>query len=698
MAQARSVRQVIPLLLLLVMVACQSPGPTAPTATPAVASGASAAAATSTDPEAAATDTQAPAVTVEPASPTATAAVPTDTRAPASTATPAVDSEAATAAAATPTESEAGATDTSVPTVVVEPTATVTAEAVEPTATLAPSVNMAFILDASGSMLAPLGGRTRLVVAQDAVAQLSAGLPSDMNASLWVYGHRVAQTDKAASCKDIEQVLPLEPVDAARFDTVAHSFGARGWTPITESIRRAAESLPVGANERNSIVLVSDGEETCAGDPCAMAAAVRAADARVTVHAIALNASAITRAQLRCIAEASGGTYQDADTAEELDLALEEATGAVAEEASGVLRHLGRPSSVRVSPDGEHVYVPNPGPDTLVAFRRDPGTGTLTFIDVQEDRVAGVDGLSGAFSVALSPDGKNVYVARAVFSRDLSTGFLTFVEAHKESIDGVEGLDGPYDVAVSPDGASVYVVDSESDALAVFARHPDTGALTFVEAIVNGVGGVEGLDAVLAVAVSPDGEYVYTASNPSAKDDALVVFSRDPSTGALTYLKAYKDGVDGLDGLQGGTSVVTSSDNRYVYVVGRIDDAVAIFGREPGTGELVFVGAHRGNIGGRPRAAAISPDGRHLYVVTDQADTILAFERDSGAGTLTFVEMHTDNVDGVDGLEWAIGVTVSPDGKHVYVAGFDDQAVVVFRRDPATGALTFVEVVRNAED
>jgi len=190
-----------------------------------------------------------------------------------------------------------------------------------------PHPSVAFILDASGSMLEALGGTTRLAAAQDAVTELSAHLPPEMNAALWVYGHRVEQDDKAASCQDIEEVLSLGPVDVALFDAVAHSFGAKGYTPIAESIRRAAESLPVGDSGYNSIVLVSDGEETCGGDPCAEAEALQARGVKVTIHSIGFAANPATRAQLQCISEVTGGTYRDAADAEELGLALEGAVG-----------------------------------------------------------------------------------------------------------------------------------------------------------------------------------------------------------------------------------------------------------------------------------------------------------------------------------------------------------------------------------
>ncbi|MCH7801723.1 MAG: beta-propeller fold lactonase family protein [Chloroflexi bacterium] len=63
-----------------------------------------------------------------------------------------------------------------------------------------------------------------------------------------------------------------------------------------------------------------------------------------------------------------------------------------------------------------------------------------------------------------------------------------------------------------------------------------------------------------------------------------------------------------------------------------------------------------------------------------------------GNGELTFVEVVKDGVGGVDGLNGAFSVTVSPDGKHLYAASWFDSAVAVFSRDSTSGALTWVEV------
>ena len=77
----------------------------------------------------------------------------------------------------------------------------------------------------------------------------------------------------------------------------------------------------------------------------------------------------------------------------------------------------------------------------------------------------------------------------------------------------------------------------------------------------------------------------------------------------------------------------------------------------------------------------------------DRSDAVAVFSRDAASGELTFVQVLKDGVGGVDGLDWASSVTLSPDGHHVYVAGSLDNAVVVFSRNVVSGKLTFVEAI-----
>ncbi len=321
-----------------------------------------------------------------------------------------------------------------------------------------------------------------------------------------------------------------------------------------------------------------------------------------------------------------------------------------------------------------------------------------------------LDGLAGASAVALSPDGLNLYATGAadnavtVFRRDLRNGSLAYLDVRRDGettydascvpTGAIDGLHGAAGVAVSPDGKHVYVTGELDDAIAVFSRSSTTGGLTFAQFLRDGVGAVNGLGNVRGVAISPDGAHVYTAAK---SDNGVGIFARSASTGHLTYLGIRVDGTSQppltLDGLAGASAVAVSPDGAHVYVAGETDDGVAVFSRNASTGLLTFVEAKKDGVGGvngldGARAIAISDDGRHVYVAGSVDGAVAVFARNASTGALTFVEAVVDGVDGADGLAGASGVTVTPDDEHVYVASAGDSAVAVLARDAATGRLT----------
>ncbi|MEO7794488.1 MAG: beta-propeller fold lactonase family protein [Thermoanaerobaculia bacterium] len=351
--------------------------------------------------------------------------------------------------------------------------------------------------------------------------------------------------------------------------------------------------------------------------------------------------------------------------------------------------------AVAFSPDGEHVYATGLGGDALAAFSLDGATGTLAFIASYVDGQAGVDGLNGATDLLVSPDGKNVYVAGqvddavAVFTRDSnplspSFGALTFLEIQQSP--AVAGLDEPVALAMDPAGDTLYVAASNSNAVTVFDRNPATGALTFVETQIDGAGSVTGLAGASAVAVSFDGEWVYATGE---NGDAVAVFDRNPATGQLNFAQSKVDGVGGVDGLAVPRSVVVSPDDLNVYVAGSGDSAIAVFSRDIVLGTLTFVQAVRDGVGSADglagvSALAVSGDGGlgfHLYAAGSGENALGIFRRDaSDAGRLTFVGSERDGSGGVDGLAGSADVAISPDGGIVVAAGPVDDALALFRR------------------
>jgi len=351
-----------------------------------------------------------------------------------------------------------------------------------------------------------------------------------------------------------------------------------------------------------------------------------------------------------------------------------------------------------VSPDGKHVYAAAETDNAVVAFSRDAATGQLTFVEAQQDGVGGVDGLAEAYSLTVSGDGKHVYVASeegavAVFSRNATTGQLTFVEAQKNGVGGVDGILGAAWLTLSPDDKHLYVCGFNDNALAVFSRDATTGQLTFVEVQRDGVAGVDGLAAARSVFVSPDGKHVYVAG---ALDHAVAVFSRNAATGQLTFVEVQKQGVGGVDGIGTAFGVTVSPDGRQVYAAGLTSQAVAVFDRNSTTGALTFVEVQKEGIGGVDGlngavSVVVSPDGTRVYATGDLDDAVVVFLRDPVTGALTFVEALKDGAGGIDGLDGANSVSLSPDGEHIYVAGSAEAAVAVFVNSCGDGTVDLGE-------
>lgn len=174
---------------------------------------------------------------------------------------------------------------------------------------------LVLVLDGSGSMAEPSGlGGTRMEAAQDGLRGVIDDLPDDAEAGLRVYGSTIE--DGAGSCEDSELLTPVGPVDRAALRAGVDELRPLGNTPIAYSLEQAYADLP--EEGPRSIVLVSDGEENCGGDPCEVAADLQRKGAEFYVDVVGLQVDAASRSQLTCIASAGGGTYYDVQDLQEL--------------------------------------------------------------------------------------------------------------------------------------------------------------------------------------------------------------------------------------------------------------------------------------------------------------------------------------------------------------------------------------------
>ncbi len=189
--------------------------------------------------------------------------------------------------------------------------------------------SIALILDSSGSMKAALpDGKTRMDAAKTAVSQFVGTLSPDTRLAFWAYGHQSATSKK--DCKDTSQLTNFGAVSANKSAIVDQARGLQplGYTPITYALTRVAEGLGSEESASRTVVLVSDGKETCQADPCAAAKALAEADEKLVVHTVGVGVDAVTRSQLQCIATVARGSYYDANSASELSSALSKAADA----------------------------------------------------------------------------------------------------------------------------------------------------------------------------------------------------------------------------------------------------------------------------------------------------------------------------------------------------------------------------------
>jgi DNA-binding beta-propeller fold protein YncE len=341
--------------------------------------------------------------------------------------------------------------------------------------------------------------------------------------------------------------------------------------------------------------------------------------------------------------------------------------------------------------------------------------------------------LNGVGVMTVSPDGRNVYAAAAgsgavaVFDRNTVTGELTQKAGTAGCIseDGTGGscqdgtaLTGANSVTVSPDGRNVYATGILSDAVVIFDRNPTTGDLAQKAGTAgciseDGTGGLcqDGTALVQPnlVNVSSDGRNVYATGRAS---DAVVVFDRNPTTGDLAQKAGTagcisEDGSGGLcqDGtaLDGANIVTVSPDGRNVYATAQNSDSVVVFDRNPTTGGLIQKTGTAGCIsedgtGGLcqdgialdvPDKPSVSTDGLSLYVAANGSSAVAAFDRDPTTGALTQKSGTAGCVSAtgmggscqvgvaLTGPNW---VAISPDDQNIYVASSGSSAVTAFNR------------------
>ncbi|MCH9651351.1 MAG: VWA domain-containing protein [Deltaproteobacteria bacterium] len=175
---------------------------------------------------------------------------------------------------------------------------------------------LVLILDGSGSMWGQVDGEAKISIARRVLSDLITRLPSESEVGLVAYGHR-----RQGDCRDVETLVPIVPLDRQRLSKAIGEINAKGKTPLTAALREAIAAMRAKP-EPATFILVSDGLESCGGDPCAAVRGARNAGIEFRLHVVGFDLGEGDVSQLQCTAEAGGGHFFPAQNARQLDTAL----------------------------------------------------------------------------------------------------------------------------------------------------------------------------------------------------------------------------------------------------------------------------------------------------------------------------------------------------------------------------------------
>jgi Mg-chelatase subunit ChlD len=169
-----------------------------------------------------------------------------------------------------------------------------------------------FILDASGSMMGKAGDKTKIDAAKAVLSQMIPNLAPEVKLGLVAYGHR-----RKGDCADIEVLINPGSDDRIVLLEKVKALQPKGKTPITDAVASVVEQLKTKENE-TTIVLISDGVETCASDPCKAVKELKETGIKFLMHVVGFGVSEVENQQLACLAKAGGGKYLTANDTQSL--------------------------------------------------------------------------------------------------------------------------------------------------------------------------------------------------------------------------------------------------------------------------------------------------------------------------------------------------------------------------------------------
>jgi 6-phosphogluconolactonase (cycloisomerase 2 family) len=328
--------------------------------------------------------------------------------------------------------------------------------------------------------------------------------------------------------------------------------------------------------------------------------------------------------------------------------------------------------------------------------------------NLQSESLSASSRFTTPYQLAVSADGRNVYATGyasnsfVTFARDADTGKLTHVDTVREGAGydcvlnqgcagQVSGLVGAYGIALSPDGKFIYVSSISGDSIVVFRRDSNTGAASSTTLLGSGAYFVEritraDLNGAYGIAISPDGAHLYATGYLA---DTLLTFQRDPGTGQLTHRQSLSTTTD--LGLNGVFRVTLSPDGLLLYTASYISNETCAFKRNTVTGALTRQSCSAASSVKFASDVAVAPDGKFLLSTAFGSDSVTVYRRDS-TGTLSQRDLITPTTpNGSAAMDGLRGIVFHPSGQAAYASsllGGNMLTLLVGKPKPAIAALT----------
>ncbi len=280
---------------------------------------------------------------------------------------------------------------------------------------------------------------------------------------------------------------------------------------------------------------------------------------------------------------------------------------------------------IRLSHDENYAAAAHLFSSMVTLFKRDPATGSLTKLSAISESKEEPHGLQTAVDVEFSGDDHFLYVASSgglgVFK--VEDGQLNFVQ-YEQGNDKLHGVRG---CALSPDGRWVYAAAGDPGVLGVFRRDETTGKLSQVQLLKDGDDDIASLAGAFRVAPSADGRQLYVSSGRFQGDQAVSAFEVQPD-GSLKILQQFINEKDDFTEFEGGNSLQVSPDGKMIVALTSVSDRIFRFSRDPSTGKLTFVTSQQAGTFAEPGAAGLcfSHDGKFLYVADEKEGALQVYK------------------------------------------------------------------------